>query len=299
MSGKFYKLTTIFMFFIVCSSLKAQPQDLASHHLNMEIQEKNILIDKRIPGVFCYPKITSEEKERLPAVLLLHGFGSHKNEVGNLYERLAHKLAKKGIASLRIDFSGWGDSQEPMEGSNLDNMLTDAEMSYQYLRSSPAINPQNISICGFSLGAYIGFRLAQVKKESVSLIMLSPVGNPSADFKHSLHLSSLDPASKSEKNEFNLGWRVVSLGKSFFSSLLNNLPLDKLGRVNVPILAVSAAEDASYQYMKTIKKISTGDNVIISLNHSDHIFGIKSTHDQSAIVVAFISDWLVDKAKAH
>ncbi len=73
----------------------------------------------------------------------------------------------------------------------------------------------------------------------------------------------------------------------------------KLGHISIPILAISAVEDGSYQYMKTIKKISTGDNVIISLNHSDHIFGIKSANDQSAIVVDFISDWLMDKTKAH
>jgi len=44
----------------------------------------------------------------VPAVLLLHGFASSKDEVGNMYAREAKALAEKGIASLRIDFAGFG-----------------------------------------------------------------------------------------------------------------------------------------------------------------------------------------------
>lgn len=285
------KLIPILLLFIVYSPLEARSHDSESYSQDGTIKEQAILINHRIPGIFCSPAGTPHKTKKYPAVLLLHGFGSHKNEVGNLYERLAHKLAKQGIASLRIDFSGWGDSKEAMEESNLDNMITDAEISYQFLRTNPAI--QNISICGFSLGAYIGFRLAQIEKESRALIMLSPAGDPSSDLKQLLKLSSLDPKTKRDKNEFDLGWRVVSLGKSFFSSLMNTPSLEKLGSINIPILAISATEDFSYQYMKTIRKNSTSDQIIVSLNHSDHIFGIKSAHDQSAIVIDFIKDWLV------
>lgn len=296
MSGKFLTLTFVLLFFVICPHLYAQVQKtIPPGSLSTVIQEKNILIDKRIPGIFCYPENIGKKIARLPAVLLLHGFGSHKNEVGNLYEKLAYKLAKKGIASLRIDFSGWGDSREPMEGSNLLNMLTDAEASYQFLRTNRLINSKKISICGFSLGAYIAFRLAELEKDCFALIMLSPVGNPAVDFKQLLHLLSLEPSTKTEKNTYNLGWRIVSLGKSFFSSLLNNPSLDKLSQLNTPILAIAANEDFSYQYLKTISKASLKDNIIISLQNSNHIFGIKSTNDQSSIVLDFVNDWLVDK----
>ena len=51
-----------------------------------------------------------DSTEPVPAVLLLHGFGSSKDEVGGMYARVATALAQKGIASLRIDFAGFGKS---------------------------------------------------------------------------------------------------------------------------------------------------------------------------------------------
>lgn len=46
----------------------------------------------------------------VPAVLMLHGFASVRDEVGEMYKRLAAELGERGIASLRIDFRGWGES---------------------------------------------------------------------------------------------------------------------------------------------------------------------------------------------
>ena len=45
-----------------------------------------------------------------PAVLMLHGFGSSRDEVGGMYAAEAAALASAGIASLRIDFRGFGQS---------------------------------------------------------------------------------------------------------------------------------------------------------------------------------------------
>jgi len=38
-------------------------------------------------------------------------FASSKDEVGNMYAREAKALAEKGIASLRIDFAGFGKAR--------------------------------------------------------------------------------------------------------------------------------------------------------------------------------------------
>ncbi len=68
-----------------------------------------------------------------PAVLMLHGFGSSRDEVGNLFLKLAMALGEEGIASLRIDFHGWGESTGEMVGSTVDGMVADAESAYANL----------------------------------------------------------------------------------------------------------------------------------------------------------------------
>ena len=52
-----------------------------------------------IPAVFSY----SQKHEKMPAVILCHGTGSQKNEVGNLFAEMSKRLLNIGIASIRLD----------------------------------------------------------------------------------------------------------------------------------------------------------------------------------------------------
>ena len=60
-----------------------------------------------IPAVFSY----SQKHEKMPAVILCHGTGSQKNEVGNLFAEMSKRLLNIGIASIRLDYAGCGDSK--------------------------------------------------------------------------------------------------------------------------------------------------------------------------------------------
>ena len=59
-------------------------------------------------------------------MLLLHGDLSSRDENGDMFVRLADALSARGIASLRIDFAGSGDSEEPDLDLNYPNMVVDA-----------------------------------------------------------------------------------------------------------------------------------------------------------------------------
>ena len=62
-----------------------------------------------VPAILSIPERPEDGADHFPAVLLCHGTGSHKDEVGNLFARLAGALVHEGIASLRFDFAGCGD----------------------------------------------------------------------------------------------------------------------------------------------------------------------------------------------
>ena len=64
-----------------------------------------------IPTVLSLPV----KNGRFPAVILCHGTGSCKNEAGNMFFRLAKRLAGCRIASCRFDFAGCGDSRADPE----------------------------------------------------------------------------------------------------------------------------------------------------------------------------------------
>ena len=78
---------------------------------DMDYDEYTVTLDGEIAGVVVQPSGDGP----FPAVLMLHGFASSKDEVGGMYQRLAAQLGEQGIASLRIDFRGWGESGGGME----------------------------------------------------------------------------------------------------------------------------------------------------------------------------------------
>ncbi len=117
--------------------------------------------DYDIPAVFCVPDDASDSVP-YPAVILCHGTGSHKDEVGDLFRRLAHRLVKQGIASLRLDFAGCGDSQAPQQVLTFLGEVKDVHTAYQYLQQCPNIDNDRIGILGFSQGARV---MAQFLKE--------------------------------------------------------------------------------------------------------------------------------------
>lgn len=64
-----------------------------------------------IPAVWVCPDGTGP----FPVMILCHGTASHKDEVGNLFVQLANRLAEQGIASIRFDYAGCGESREKEE----------------------------------------------------------------------------------------------------------------------------------------------------------------------------------------
>ena len=88
----------------------------------------------------------------VPAVLMLHGFGSSRDEVGHLYTRAAEALAARGIASLRIDFRGFGKSDGDTGATTINAQLDDARAGLAYLSKVKGIDSSRVGILGFSLG---------------------------------------------------------------------------------------------------------------------------------------------------
>src|SRR5207244_3810038 len=62
---------------------------------------------------------------RFPAALLLHGFTASKTENHRMFVKLSRQLASQGIASLRFDFRGSGDSAGDSEDMTIRSEMAD------------------------------------------------------------------------------------------------------------------------------------------------------------------------------
>ena len=102
-----------------------------------------------IPATVCLPKGDGP----FPAVVMLHGTGSTRDEAGNGYLYAAPVLAEKyGIATIRIDFPGNGDSTADYMLYTFKSAVSDAAAAADYMASLDKIDGDKIGVMGWSQG---------------------------------------------------------------------------------------------------------------------------------------------------
>ena len=124
-------------------------------------------------GVLHLPQ--NEHNERVPCVLICHGFGSSKVGRFRRYVVIAERLAQAGIATFRFDFRGAGDSEGTMSTVTMHSLLDDAIASAKYVANHAHINPSKIGFLGSSLGGAVSVLAAAELQLPVSLALFAPV----------------------------------------------------------------------------------------------------------------------------
>ena len=124
--------------------------------------------DLAIAGALCLPEDASESRPT-PGIVLLGGTGGDTRDGDmaperspfsadapkrGLQRRLAHALAESGIATLRFDKRGCGDSGGTADASDYETDLVDNVAAVRYLRSRPEIDEGRVGVCGHSAGAF-------------------------------------------------------------------------------------------------------------------------------------------------
>jgi len=92
-----------------------------------------------------------------PVVLCLHGLAGVKA----FYTTLGRRLSGAGVACLRLDFRGCGDSAGSLEDLTLESQLADAEAAIRALRGRPDIRYDGVGLLGFSMGGAVAALLAR------------------------------------------------------------------------------------------------------------------------------------------
>jgi pimeloyl-ACP methyl ester carboxylesterase len=115
---------------------------------------------------------------KVPGVLLLHGFTGHKAEIHRMFVKLARKLAAHGVASLRFDFRGCGDSGGEFEEMTLRTKLCDATLALRFLGRQKRVNAKRLALIGLSLGGAVAAHLVgREKSQFKSLVLIAPVAD--------------------------------------------------------------------------------------------------------------------------
>lgn len=123
-------------------------------------------------GVYAKPRATASDR---PAALLLNTGAINYAGMNAQWVGMARRLARSGVASLRFDISGFGDS--PARPGQLDpftNMaeaLGDVDAAMEWLRAQ---GHDRIILIGFCWGAQLACNIAQVDDRVSAAMLINP-----------------------------------------------------------------------------------------------------------------------------
>lgn len=112
-----------------------------------------------------------QEGQKCPMVIMCHGFGGNKDENGGMMYAIADSLLHEGIASIRFDFNGHGESEGKFSEMTVPNEVQDARCIYRYVKALPYCGP--ISVIGHSQGGVVASMLAgELGNDSIDRVVL-------------------------------------------------------------------------------------------------------------------------------
>ena len=121
----------------------------------------------KLAAVIQTPELKAGEK--VPMVMLMHGFMGKKESA--LEEQMAASLEAQGIASIRFDFNGHGESEGDFQEMTVPNEIEDAKKVYAYVKALPYV--EKIAMSGHSQGGVVTAMTAgELGTEQVAAVVL-------------------------------------------------------------------------------------------------------------------------------
>lgn len=244
-------------------------------------------------GMTMVCSLTIPQSQHLcPIIITLNGFIGNRNDVvipgtdEPFFKRFSRILAEQGIASLRIDFRGSGDSDGDYSMTTFSTQISDTLAAVDYICNNLEyqVNTKSIGIVGFSQGGLVGSTAAARDKRVNSLVLWSPVANSPHCYQGLLSREGIQkglalPDGVSDMFGIYIQGQYVGLDialqNGFFEDLFEIDPLAEIHKYRAPLMVIVGKNDPivwpqpakGQLYMKYHK----GDEKII-IQNADHSF---------------------------
>ncbi len=158
------------------SAKRPQEPILPLPYYSEEVTFKNATAGITLSGTLTLPK----KEGTFPVVVLISGSGPQNRDE----ELLGHKpflvlsdyLTRNGIAVLRYDDRGVGESTGDFQSATSGDFATDVESALAYLKTRKEINKKKMGLMGHSEGGLIAPLVASRSKEVSFIVLLAGPG---------------------------------------------------------------------------------------------------------------------------
>ena len=237
--------------------------------------------------------IAGSSGQKLPCVVLMHGFGGTRHEHGGLFVKAAAHLALKGMAVLRFDFRAQGETPGSSLDLTIDTQIQDGIDVLEYLQTQEYVDAKRIALLGLSFGGLTAACVAAARDDIAALVLWEAV----YDMKQTMKRIYGPTALRCVRARGYMQAGMVRLSESFFEHLdALNLPYS-MAKYKNPVLIVQGIEDTvvvvdtAYEW----KRVLTGTQAeVLLIPEADHAF---TREKWGWAAIEQTAAWLEDKLK--
>ena len=252
--------------------------------------EQRVVVAPEVSGAWVTPDGAWDGR----TVLMLHGFADDMDGAGDLSKRMAERLAKIGIASLRINFRGEGDRLRSNIESTLRTRVADTEAAYAFLQKQHGVNAGRSAVLGWSLGASTALVVGgQHPGWFRSMVLWSA---PSGEQFGQMTASPVAQKALREGVATDVipGWKSITTKREYYESF-RGVDLDQsLAKYPGAFLTIRGSRDFLPQRDAQLLQIAPGKRKEAALiGGADHVFNVfEPGNEAPQRVLDLTADWL-------
>lgn len=281
--------------------LGSQAEALAASEPSFEYTETVVSIENlglNFIGTLALPTTDTP----VPLVLLFHGFKGERDELPivnteeGMYSRTARLFAERGVATLRIEFRGSGESEGLWEDTTITGQVSDAIAALDYANTIEGIDPERIGIIGLSQGGAVASLAAAQDDRVQSVVLWSAAANLASNFANILPIETLQAGLALPDGEalaITLPWgEETSMKRQFFEELYTVDPVAAITGYSNPLLVIVGSRDTTVYPQPLQGQIflnyHEGEEALLLLD-GDHVFDVLATGPEVVDLAIFNS----------
>jgi hypothetical protein len=231
-------------------------------------------------------------------VMLCHGFTGQRMESHFLFVTIARRLEAAGLAALRFDFAGSGESDGEFIDMTVSAEVQDAAAALDFLRRHPAVDPGRIGAAGLSLGGCVTALLAGRRRGDLRAAALMAAVGDTRRAAAGLRTEAVEKQ-LAERGCFDLSG--LKVGKAFYEDFVRHDPVAAMTSYPGPVLIIHGSADAAvpvgdahlYHQARTGASASTRLEI---LTGADHTF---NNVEHTAAVCGLLAEFFAENLKGR
>jgi pimeloyl-ACP methyl ester carboxylesterase len=260
---------------------------------------------RTLDGLHLAGTLVIPEGQADRAVVLVHGGGVTREE-GGFFTRLAAGLGEAGVAGLRFDLRGHGESEGRQEDLTLAAVLNDIRVAIAHVRE--ATGAEHVSLLGASFAGGICAYYAAKRPDQITRLILL---NPQLDYKKRTIDSRPywtndylrdDAARQLTEQGYIQFTPTLRHGRALFNEAFWFPSHTVLGEITAPTLIVHGTKDTfvPIESSRQAMALFTTGHKLVEIDGAQHGFAVHDdptylnpqSQEWQAFVIRTVTEWI-------